>query len=179
MARIATIYSCQSCGFTSQKWVGRCNGCGEWNTFVQEVVRSSGGSGAPGQSPGLGGSSAPRSLVSIDLAEHPRYPTGVGELDRVLGGGLVPGGLVLIGGDPGIGKSTLLLQVADQLARRHGPVLYATAEESDHQVRLRADRLGISSENLLLTAETDIGVILRHTAELRPACLIVDSIQAV
>ncbi|HET6383627.1 MAG TPA: DNA repair protein RadA [Armatimonadota bacterium] len=176
MSKSATIFSCQTCGHSSQKWLGRCPACGEWNSFVQEVVRPS--SGPSQRLTSLPGND-PIALSSIDLSEHPRLPTGIGELDRVLGGGLVPGGLVLVGGDPGIGKSTLLLQVADRLANGRGEVLYASAEESAHQVRLRAERLDLHSDRLLLLPETDIGAILRHVEGNPPACLIVDSIQTV
>ena len=176
MPRAATLYCCQTCGHTSQKWLGRCPACGEWNSLVQEAARPVHSATAILASTTA---SAPISLTAIDLADHPRYPTGVDELDRVLGGGLVPGGLVLIGGDPGIGKSTLLLQVADHLARRQGPVLYASAEESPHQIGLRAERLGITADRLWLLSETDISLILRQVDALKPCCLIVDSIQTV
>jgi DNA repair protein RadA/Sms len=172
-----TRYVCQECGYESPKWLGRCAGCGAWNTMVEEVVTP-----AParlGISPGRSGGEKPVAITAVEAGDAPRFPTGSGELDRVLGGGIVPGSFVLVGGDPGIGKSTLLLQLAARVATAYGPVLYVTGEESARQVRLRADRLGALSERLYVISETNLDLIEQHTAQLSPVLLIVDSIQTV
>jgi DNA repair protein RadA/Sms len=179
MAKTTTKFVCQQCGFESVKWMGRCPDCGEWNTLAETTVAPRGGteSRARRASGGLTVEAIPLPRVRAITSE--RLVTGSPELDRVLGGGLVPGSLVLLGGEPGIGKSTLLAQVAGDIALRAGEVLYVSAEESAQQVKLRADRLGIGTERLLLLAETDIEAVVEVAERLRPALLIVDSIQSV
>ena len=168
-ARLTTVFVCQSCGVSSPKWLGRCPDCGEWNSYVEEVA---GPSPAPPEA-----RAAP--LEEAPLSAEARLPTGLPGFDRVLGGGLVPGAVVLLGGEPGIGKSTLLLQVGRGVASRAGEVLYATGEESAGQVRLRAERLAVREARLSVMAETDIARIVAEAEARRPALVIVDSIQAV
>jgi DNA repair protein RadA/Sms len=169
-----TVFACQACGFESSKWLGRCPDCGEWNSFLEE--RQDAGKGrTPG--PGLG--AQPKPYDQIDGAESDRIPSGIEEFDRVLGGGIVPGSLVLIGGEPGIGKSTLLLQVAHLLGRSGGAVLYVSGEESERQIKLRGERLGISGGGLFLMGETSLERILDEVETLKPAALVVDSVQTV
>ncbi|MFO8102127.1 MAG: DNA repair protein RadA [Dehalococcoidia bacterium] len=171
MAKTRVSFVCSNCGAESLKWTGRCPQCGEWNTFVEkELSAVSASQFTPAPVHELGS-------VSVDDASRMvgRFP----EFDRVLGGGIVPGSLVLIGGDPGIGKSTLLLQVAAALAQEKGKVLYATGEESLSQLKLRADRLGIEGENLFILPEIRIGGILAQADELAPAMVVIDSIQTV
>ena len=170
MARVTTVFACQACGASSPKWLGRCPECGEWNSYVEEVR---------GERPAASQEAPVFSITALPGAEEGRVETGLPGLDRVLGGGLVPGSVVLIGGEPGIGKSTFLLQVARAVAERSGEVLYATAEESAAQVRMRGARLGVAEEDLLLVAETDVERIVAGAVRRRPALLIVDSIQAV
>ncbi|MBI3998456.1 MAG: DNA repair protein RadA [Armatimonadetes bacterium] len=173
MERQRTSYVCQNCGHTSPKWLGRCPDCGEWNTLVEEAAAPpSGRSRRPA-------AAEPVSVAEVTLATESRAPTGLGEFDRVLGGGIVAGSVVLVGGDPGVGKSTLLAQVGDRVARSGQRVLYVSAEESVRQVKLRAERLGVASPQLLLLAENDLDVILETATQQRPAALIVDSIQTV
>lgn len=168
--KVSTVFACQSCGAVSPKWLGRCPDCGEWNSYVEEVRSER----APVPTQAL---SAPIMAVAAEPAS--RVQTGLPGIDRVLGGGLVPGSVVLLGGEPGIGKSTLLLQVARALAASGGDVLYATGEESAGQVRLRADRLGIREHRLFVLAETDVARVVAEAESRSPALLIVDSIQAV
>jgi len=169
-----TIYTCQSCGLQSPKWLGRCPDCQTWGGLVEETVAIAKKGG--GQQVGQG--SAPQRLHEISVAGEERRSCGLGELDRVLGGGTVPGSFILIGGDPGIGKSTLLLQAAERWAAL-GPVLYVTAEESARQVKLRAERLDISANELFLLAENALEAILERVRQLQPAFLVIDSIQTV
>ncbi len=168
--RVKTKYLCQECGQQSARWLGRCPGCGSWNSLVEEPVNrpAAGASPLPGD--------LPLPVTEVPVLEEERISTELGEMDRVLGGGLVPGSLVLLGGDPGIGKSTLLLQVSQLLSRRM-QALYVSGEESARQVRLRADRLGELSPGLLLLSETDIDIIERHLREIGPPVAVVDSIQ--
>lgn len=181
MTKVKSVFACQACGFESSKWLGRCPDCGEWNSFVEE--RREAEPPAAGRGRGIvrpgEPTSRPKPFELVDGAEADRILTGIGEFDRVLGGGLVPGSLVLIGGEPGIGKSTLLLQVAQLLGRTGGAVLYVSGEESERQIKLRGDRLGIQGGGLLLVGETSLERILDHVAELNPATLIVDSVQTV
>ncbi len=185
MAKTKTLFFCQSCGNESPKWLGRCPGCGEWNTFVEELVPAKAGPGGVfagliGLS-GLGGpgGGAPVALKEVEITGERRVGTGFGELDRVLGGGLVPGSLILLGGDPGIGKSTLWLQVANHTAGRGMKALYVSGEESTRQTRMRADRLGEIAGGLMVQAETDLAVVIKQAEAIRPDLLVVDSIQAV
>jgi DNA repair protein RadA/Sms len=173
MAKTRTVYVCQNCGRTSPREMGRCPSCGEWNSMVEEVVESS---VSPGQQ-AAGARSLPRRLSEIEGDPWERLPLPMEEFARVLGGGVVPGSLILIGGDPGIGKSTLLLQVTALMADYSGPVLYVSGEESARQIKMRAERLGITTENLYLVTETNLGAILAHVESLRPRVLVVDSIQ--
>ena len=170
-----TFYTCQQCGLQSPKWLGRCPDCQSWGALVEETVSVLKG-GGKGVRPGSG--SQPQLLREVSVAGETRLPSGYGEFDRVLGGGTVPGSLILIGGDPGIGKSTLLLQAAERWAA-HGTVLYVTAEESARQVRLRAERLGIAGGGLYLLAENALEAVLERVRELRPAFLVIDSIQTI
>jgi len=171
--KATTLFACQSCGASSQKWLGRCPECGEWNSYVEEVpAPAAPASVRPGEA-------CARSLPEIETRADDRVATGLPGLDRVLGGGLVPGSIVLVGGEPGIGKSTLLLQAARGIAAGSREVLYAAGEESASQVRLRADRLGITGERLLVIAETDVERIVAEATGRAPAAVVVDSIQAV
>jgi DNA repair protein RadA/Sms len=172
-----TVFACQSCGAQSQKWLGRCADCGAWNTFVEEKV----GPAAPeprGAVAALGGQGA-QLYADVDTVVAERLGTGISEFDRVLGGGVVPGSLVLLGGEPGIGKSTLLLQAAAHFAAHVGPVLYCSGEESEHQIKTRGERLGVTNAPLYLLAETCVERLMEQVDRLKPALLIVDSIQTV
>ncbi|MEW5984396.1 MAG: DNA repair protein RadA [Acidobacteriota bacterium] len=172
-----TVFVCQECGAQSQKWLGRCPECGAWNTLVEERSVDQ-AAPAPHRYPSGTGDGA--TLYSEIAPEHAaRVATGIGELDRVLGGGIVPGSLVLLGGEPGIGKSTLLLQTAARIARDGGTVLYSSGEESAHQVKSRGERLGVGAAPLYLLAETCLERILEEIGRLRPALVVVDSIQTV
>jgi DNA repair protein RadA/Sms len=178
VTKVRTVFACQACGFESSKWLGRCPDCGEWNSFVEErPVVPVAGKGRPGLPPEIG--STPKPYDMVDGAEDARLPSGIGEFDRVLGGGIVPGSMVLIGGEPGIGKSTLILQVAHLLARHGGPVLYVSGEESERQIKLRGERLGIGGGALFLLGETSLERILEHVESLKPAALVIDSVQTV
>jgi DNA repair protein RadA/Sms len=179
-----TIYACQECGAQSQKWLGRCPECEAWNSLVEErPVPATAGAGAAAASAGarysLAATAGPRLYEEIDTVVSARLTTGIDEFDRVLGGGVVPGSLVLIGGEPGIGKSTLLLQAAAHFANTTGPVLYSSGEESEHQIKSRGQRLGIERAPLYLLAETCLERILEEIARLRPSLIVVDSIQTV
>src|SRR5687767_4352415 len=149
------VFVCQECGAQAPKWAGRCNDCGAWNSLVEErAVETTAAAGAANRYAGLGAAGGAKLYAEVELADAARLSTGIGEFDRVLGGGIVPGSLVLLGGEPGIGKSTLLLQAAANFARVHGPVLYASGEESEHQVKSRGERLGVGDAPLYLLAET-------------------------
>ncbi|HLJ55694.1 MAG TPA: ATPase domain-containing protein, partial [Chthonomonadaceae bacterium] len=172
MARLQTKYVCQSCAFESTKWMGRCPECEAWDSFVEEVtlrekagagVRS--GAGAPILA--ARGAGAPTPITQIEMADHSRLLTGIAEFDRVLGGGIVPGALMLVGGDPGIGKSTLLTQVVDAIGRSVGPGLYVSGEESPQQIKMRSARLNADTPGFLVSAETEIGLILHHLEAIR------------
>jgi DNA repair protein RadA/Sms len=185
--KVKTVYACQECGAQSQKWLGRCPECEAWNSLVEErPVPTTAGAGAASAAAGarysLAATAGPRLYEEIDTVVSTRLTTGIEEFDRVLGGGVVPGSLVLIGGEPGIGKSTLLLQAAAHFATTTGPVLYSSGEESEHQIKSRGERLGPLSEArapLYLLAETCLERILEEIARLRPALIIVDSVQTV
>ena len=174
MARPTSVFACSSCGHESPKWHGRCPGCGEWNTLVEERAAPAGrGSAASGRG---GRAAKPVALRDVEQQQVSRIDTGIGELDRVLGGGLVPGSLVLIGGSPGIGKSTLTLAALANVASSL-PVLYVTGEESAAQVRLRADRLGAGALDVPIIAETDVSVVAATLEAERPAVCVIDSVQ--
>lgn len=175
MAKTRTQYVCQNCGSATLKWMGRCPDCGEWNTLVEVVVEERKPSGRPSAPP----TSRPERLSQVPSAELERLPLPMAEFSRVLGGGVVPGSLILIGGDPGIGKSTLLSQVAGLMADHSGPVLYVSGEESASQIKMRADRLGIHSENLYLLTETNLEHILEHIQTVGARVVVIDSIQTV
>jgi len=175
MAKSKTIYSCQSCGAQHPKWTGQCTGCGAWNTLVEEITLSSTATPSRYQGYALGEATI-TPMADITLHPETRLHTGVNELDRVLGGGIVPGSVILIGGDPGIGKSTLLLQTVSYLSQ-HTKVIYITGEESLQQVTLRARRLGLPEENLLLLADTHVEHILKLVQQQKPHILVIDSIQ--
>ena len=173
MSKAKTVFQCQSCGSSSPKWLGKCPDCGAWNSFSEER-----------QSPKslksiVDGNSGPIPLSSVTGGNEKRVPVGIAELDRVLGGGLVKGAVILIGGDPGIGKSTIILQAISSIASLKGTVLYVSGEESPEQIKLRAERLSINSDRILLLPETVVEQILSVADKLKPAAIVVDSIQTV
>src|SRR5215472_277812 len=182
MAKLQTHYICQSCGYESLKWMGKCPECDAWDSFVEEVTlkEKPGAAGKAGRLavggraivPVSGG--APVPITEVEATAQERLSSGIGEFDRVLGGGIVPGGLMLVGGDPGIGKSTLLTQVAANIA---GGVLYISGEESAQQIKLRSARLNAESSQFLISVETEIGIILHHLDATRPVLAVIDSIQ--
>ncbi len=175
-----TLFVCQECGSQAPKWMGRCADCGAWNSFVEERVNDAAQAPAgPSRYASLGVAATATLYADVDVTPANRLSTGIDEFDRVLGGGIVPGSLVLLGGEPGIGKSTLLLQAAARFAETCGPVLYSSGEESEHQVKLRGERLGLGRAPLYLLAETCLERILEEVARIRPALLIVDSVQTV
>ncbi|MBT2575761.1 DNA repair protein RadA [Bacillus sp. ISL-51] len=179
MAKSKTKFICHSCGYESAKWMGKCPGCGAWNTMVEETIKKAPANRRAAFSHSVQTVQKPSPITSIETSEEPRVQTKLGEFNRVLGGGVVKGSLVLIGGDPGIGKSTLLLQVSAQLADTAGSVLYISGEESVTQTKLRADRLGIRSQLLHVLSETDMEYISSAIQEMKPAFVVVDSIQTV
>ena len=182
MARLRTVHRCTECGTGAPRWSGRCGGCGEWNTLVEEVeeVRSPGvASTSAARARRHGAPEQPVPILEVDAAEFAARPTGIGELDRVLGGGLVPGSVTLVGGEPGIGKSTLLLQALGALAATGAKGLLVSAEESKQQVRLRAERLGTLDPRILLLSETSLPEIVAAIESTAPDCVIIDSIQTV
>lgn len=172
----ATIFYCQNCGFESSKWMGQCPGCKEWNTFVEEVVRATSSKNI-GKSVGGSGKAVPTSLSEVTIQEEDKIETGIAELDRVLGGGIVQGSLTLVGGDPGIGKSTLLLQTCRMLAGKGQKVLYISGEESQVQIKMRADRIGIFGKEMLLLCETNLDIIADVIQKENPKVVVIDSIQ--
>ena len=176
MAKTKTTYFCQNCGANSPKWIGKCPSCGEWNTYVEEVVTKSGSASQKEVWEENGAErKKPKRIQEIVFDDQQRIRTGSGELDRTLGGGIVPGSLVLIGGEPGIGKSTLLLQMTIRM--KQAKTLYISGEESMDQIRMRAERIGIQSENCFLLPETSVNEILNQANQLKPDLLVVDSIQ--
>lgn len=176
MTRPKTIYTCQSCGYQSPKWLGRCPDCDQWNTLVEEVIKKSPGTRSLST---VEEERAPWPITEIVTDEQDRQRTGIAELDRVLGGGIVLGSVVLIGGDPGIGKSTLLLQALNKLGEAGSKVLYVSGEESARQIRLRADRLSVCSKNLLVATENSLERIVEEVGRLQPKVVVIDSIQTV
>ncbi len=178
MAKQKTLYTCPECGASAPKWQGQCPGCGAWNTLIETVAETAVSSGnRMDKFAALAGDGRLQNLSDIQPREEPRIPTGIEEFDRVLGGGLVAGGVVLIGGDPGIGKSTLLLQALTRLAQARHAVLYVSGEESGEQVALRARRLQLPTEGLPLLAEISLEKILATLTQLKPAVAVMDSIQ--
>ena len=177
MAKAKTQFVCQSCGYQAPKWLGRCPGCQDWNTFVEErIVEEK----VPERDLlGFEAGTVPTAITEIVGEEKGRFQTGIGEFDRVLGGGIVFGSVILVGGDPGIGKSTLLLQMMSHLASTRKKVLYVSGEESLQQTRMRADRLGVSSDHLFVVSETSLEKILQDIQTLRPSTVVIDSIQTI
>ncbi|RJG15937.1 DNA repair protein RadA [Paenibacillus thiaminolyticus] len=177
MAKVKTKFFCTDCGYESPKWMGKCPGCGEWNTMVEEretVVKTAGVHTSL-----IGTKEKPQSIIQIESKQEARLSTTIDELNRVLGGGVVPGSLILVGGDPGIGKSTLLLQASNALAVSGLKVLYVSGEESTRQTKLRADRLGVLSERLFVLSETNLQYIEEAIEAMSPDFLVIDSIQTV
>jgi len=176
MAKAKSVYVCNNCGAESPKWIGKCPSCGEWNTYHEEIIRTDAVS-----RPSVSGFHAPKSkpvlLSDIDLAKEPRISTAGNELDRVLGGGIVPGSLILIGGEPGIGKSTLVLQTVLRMSQRK--ILYVSGEESVQQLKLRAERISGQNYQAWFVSETSLEEIFVHAANIKPDLLIIDSIQTV
>ena len=167
-----TVFVCSNCGYESTKWLGKCPGCNEWNSFYEEKLSTKDTKTKAVDKKMV----APKALNDVVGKDSVRTHTGIGELDRVLGGGIVGGSLILVGGEPGIGKSTLILQLCDKM-QGEGKVLYVSGEESAEQVKIRADRLGINNENILFLAETDIEIIENYILEIKPKLVIIDSIQ--
>lgn len=172
MAKARTVYRCTDCGAESPKWAGRCGSCSAWNSLVEELARTASPAQAAGVRP-----APPQPITEIIGGDGQPVPTGIAEVDRVLGGGLVPGSVTLLGGEPGIGKSTLVLQLLGERARAGSDVLYITGEESAQQVRLRAERLGVLDRRVLLAAETSLPAVLHHIRDSSPELCVIDSIQ--
>ncbi|MGA9174471.1 MAG: DNA repair protein RadA [Thermoactinomyces sp.] len=175
MAKKKSKFVCQECGYETPKWMGRCPGCGTWNTMVEEREPSS--QRIPGTAIQRVKQEKATPITQVEKLDQPRADTGIRELNRVLGGGLVPGSFILVGGDPGIGKSTLLLQATNELAMRGLPILYVSGEESTEQIRLRADRLNALSDNLFVASETDLTAVEILMEEAKPRLMVIDSIQ--
>ncbi len=175
MAKAKTYYFCQECGYQSSSWLGRCPECGKFGTFAEEVVKATPTAGTRRAS--SAGVSTPKRIQEVTYSETKRIPTHCGEFDRVLGGGIVPGSLLLLGGEPGIGKSTLLLQTA--LAIHDRKLLYVSGEESEQQIKMRADRIGINTEQCYVVSETVTQRIFEHVDAVQPDILVVDSIQTI
>ena len=175
MAKVKTKFVCQECGYETAKWLGKCPSCGQWNTFVEEIEsKASDSKSQRGISKGK-----IEKIQNITSTKKERYSTGSKEMDRVLGGGIIKSSLVLVGGDPGIGKSTLLLQVADYVSKQNLKVLYISGEESGEQIKIRADRLGVSDGELYVLSETNIDVIKEYVEKEEPDLLVLDSIQTI
>jgi len=174
MAKTKVDFVCQSCGARAAKWVGKCSECGEFNTLVEEIARPEETARRP-----IISEEKPVSITEVQPVDRPRMVIGIGEFDRVLGGGIVLGSVALIGGDPGIGKSTLILQVCQKIAGQGLPVLYVSSEESVIQTKLRADRLGVNSPSLFIVSETNLNVIRKYLEEARPKFAVIDSIQMI
>jgi DNA repair protein RadA/Sms len=179
MKTARSVFVCQECGAQSPKWLGRCVECGAWNSLVEERPEQAAAPTVGNRYARLGAGGLSKLYADVELADAVRLSSGITEFDRVLGGGIVPGSLVLLGGEPGIGKSTLLLQAAAHFAHQVGPVLYASGEESEHQIKSRGDRLGVGAAPLYLLSETCIERILEEIARLKPALVIIDSVQTV
>jgi DNA repair protein RadA/Sms len=176
MGKTKTVFACQECGATSHRWSGRCNDCGQWNTLQEETLTP------VGRSAGMALAQGPGELIALDAvegSEGPRVSTGIAELDRVIGGGIVPGVVLLLGGAPGIGKSTLLLQLAKKVSANLSPILYISGEESAQQIRLRADRLDAVSDKVFLFNETRFEMITQQMGKTKPGLVIIDSIQTI
>jgi DNA repair protein RadA/Sms len=172
VAKNKTTFVCQECGYESPKWLGKCPNCSTWNSLVEEIKSVNNLAFNP-----LKSGSVPKNIASIKSSEYERFDTGITELNRVLGGGLVKGSLTLISGAPGIGKSTLLLQTANNISQKYGKVLYVSGEESEEQIKMRGDRLDTISENLYVVSETNLEQIQEHIEDTKPVFVIIDSIQ--
>lgn len=168
--KVKTVFVCSECGYESPKWLGKCPECGAWNTMTEEFPQQK-------RITSISSGAVPKKLESIEIEGEERYGTGFGELDRVLGGGVVKGSLVLVGGDPGIGKSTLMLQLSNSIGRNNKTILYVSGEESEKQIKLRAERLNIDSRNLYIVSETNLESIEKYIEQFKPAVAIIDSIQ--
>jgi DNA repair protein RadA/Sms len=177
MAKVKTQYECSSCGYISPKWNGSCPSCGEWNTFVEKTISKKTASSHKAKVEGLESLASPQRLDEVETSEKSRFKSNISELDRVLGGGFLPGSYVLIGGEPGVGKSTLTLQIAK--SNPDLTILYCAGEESAGQIKQRAARLGVESKNLLVYNETQVDSIIAEAQKMQPDLLIVDSIQTV
>ncbi|MBI4621450.1 MAG: DNA repair protein RadA [Desulfobacterales bacterium] len=177
MTKIKTYYSCQSCGYQAPKWLGKCPDCGEWNTLIEEKISEE----SPSRMDpfGMEINETPKPITEISIDEEDMLNTNIGEFDRVLGGGVVWGSVVLVGGDPGIGKSTLLLQALNNLGLSGRKVLYVSGEESAKQTKMRGDRLGVSSKNLYIVSETSLEKIIEEIKKLKPHVIVIDSIQTI
>lgn len=178
MAKNKTVYVCQECGHESLKWLGKCPACSAWNSMVEEVVHHE-TTARRGLSLGLSSGQNPVPIGEVNVEETPRFSTGSGELNRVLGGGLLPGSLTMIVGDPGVGKSSMTIKVCSNVAAQGGKVLYVTGEESTQQIKLRADRLSAIHEHLYVLSETNLEVIEQQALKLQPSLLVIDSIQTI
>ena len=178
MAKAKTLFYCTECGNESLKWQGKCPACGAWNTIVEQPAAETKKKSSAAPSVRSGALRRPRPITEVEAVDELRFNTGMNELDRVLGGGAVKGSLVLVGGAPGIGKSTLMLQICDNLCR-FTSVLYVSGEESERQIKLRAQRLGIRDEGLYLYSETNLDDIVAAVQEQKPDILIVGSIQTI
>jgi DNA repair protein RadA/Sms len=176
MAKPKIIFACQSCGYQTPKWLGRCPDCNQWNSFAEETFEKA---STPRAELSLGSKEDPAPIHEISIGEENRLLSGIGEFDRVLGGGLVRGSVVLIGGDPGIGKSTLLLQAFAAVSQKGATCLYVSGEESQRQIKMRAERLGIEAPNLLVLSETSLERILDHVKKIKPGLLVIDSVQTI
>ncbi|MBR6325522.1 MAG: DNA repair protein RadA [Lachnospiraceae bacterium] len=175
--KASVVFFCQNCGFESPKWVGQCPACREWNTMVEETVTPAMKSAGRSVSEAKAAKAVPEILAKVEIRSEDRIGTGIGELDRVLGGGIVQGSMTLVGGDPGIGKSTLLLQVCRFLSEAGHTVLYVSGEESQVQIKMRADRIGSFDERMLVLCETNLDAIGEVIRERRPEVVVIDSIQ--
>ena len=175
MAKVKSKYVCQNCGYETAGYLGKCPECGSWSSFVEEIL----GTEAKNSVIDLPDNNPPMKLADIEMNSEIRVSTSISEFDRVLGGGIVQGSLILIAGDPGIGKSTILLQTSGQLCSNDKKVLYVSAEESASQIKLRAERLGVKSDNLYIYPQTNFELIKKHIEEMKPDLVIVDSIQAI
>ncbi|PGS52842.1 DNA repair protein RadA [Bacillus sp. AFS041924] len=179
MAKKKTKFVCQSCGYESVKWVGKCPACNEWNTMVEFNDQPASSRRLTFNTNATVEGTKPISIMEVEIGTETRIETSFAEFNRVLGGGIVLGSLVLIGGDPGIGKSTMLLQVSSQLAKKDHKVLYVSGEESQKQIKLRAERLGVATQNLYVLSETDLSYIARYMDEMSPDFVVIDSIQTI
>ncbi|MDU1414673.1 MAG: DNA repair protein RadA [Clostridium sp.] len=175
MAKAKKIYVCNQCGYEAPKWYGKCPGCDSWNSFSEEVKAES--TTTFNRAVTLSSNGKPKSIGQVKSSEYERFNTGIGELNRVIGGGLVKGSLTLISGDPGIGKSTILLQTASNISKKYGKVLYVSGEESEEQIKMRAERLNAIQEELYIVSETNIDIIEAHISDLNPVFVIIDSVQ--